>query len=247
MFSDEITLARYCLPGETSWDQVVARCMTVWGAVPYCTPSMRSRFQYYMTAKKFVPGGRILRNAGLPRHQMSNCFLFNVADSREGWGALMNKAAVTLMTGGGVGIDYGALRGKGCVLKSTIGVSSGPIPLIRTINEIGRGVQCGGFRRSALYASLPWYHPDIIDFIHLKDWPAWLKDQKRQNMEASAPGDMTNISVRLDHAFFAAYSNPANTFHSLARTVYAEAVKNMCLNGEPGFQVDFDNQILRNA
>lgn len=240
--SDTITTARYCLPGETSWEQVVNRCQAVWSAVP-APKSLRDEFRHLMAQKKLVPGGRILRNAGLPRHQLSNCFLFNVEDSREGWGELTQKATVSLMTGGGVGVDYGNLRPSGAVLGSTIGVASGPIPLIRTVNEIGRGVQCGGFRRSALYASLPWYHPDIFQFIHMKDWPQWLRDQKARDMDVAAPGDMTNISVRLDAAFFEAY----RAGDSRALAVYREAVESMLRTGEPGFQVDFDNQILRNA
>ena len=161
MLADTITTARYCLPGEGGWGDVVERCLKVWQAVA-APRSLQEEFRFLMQQKILVPGGRILRNAGLPRHQMSNCFLFDVQDSREGWGELTQKATVSLMTGGGVGVDYSQLRPKGSVLGSTIGVASGPIPLIRTVNEIGRGVQCGGFRRSALYASLSWDHPDIF-------------------------------------------------------------------------------------
>lgn len=246
MFSEEITKARYCLPGEDSWDEVTNRCMQIWDIVD-APKRLREPFKYYMNNKKFIPGGRILRNTGLPVHQVANCFLFSVEDSREGWGEIAQKATVTLMTGGGVGVDYGALRSKGRVLKSSLGVSSGPIPLIKSINEIGRGVQCGGFRRSALYASLPWYHEDIFDFIHMKDWPSWLKEQKALDMEVAAPSDMTNISVRLDKAFFSAYTDGSHGKHEWAVRVFNDVVTNMCLNGEPGFQVDFDHQILRNA
>ena len=225
---------------------MVERVQSVWSAVP-APKSLRDEFRHLMLQKKLIPGGRILRNAGLPRHQMSNCFLFDVEDSREGWGELTQKATVALMTGGGVGVDYGKLRPSGSVLGSTIGVASGPVPLIRTINEIGRGVQCGGFRRSALYASLPWNHPDILAFIHMKDWPQWLRDQKARDMDVAAPGDMTNISVRLDPDFFLAYRMATHAKHGWAVRVYREAVESMLRTGEPGFQIDFDDQILRNA
>lgn len=241
-----IESTRYFLPGERAWGDVVERCLKVWQAVN-APRSLQDEFRYLMQNKIFIPGGRILRNAGLPYHQLSNCFLFNVEDSREGWGQLANKATVALMTGGGVGVDYGAIRPSGSILNSTYGVASGPIPLIKTVNEIGRGVQCGGFRRSALYASLPWWHKDIFDFIHMKDWPQWLRDQKSRDMDVAAPGDMTNISVRLDKAFFEAYEDPWHPHYDLAGEVYAAAIESMLRTGEPGFQVDFDNQILRNA
>ncbi len=246
MFSTEITRARYCLPGETTWEDVTNRVMSVWNCVPV-RKSVKTAFQHFMLQKKFIPGGRILRNAGLPRHQVSNCFLFHAEDSREGWGDLTQKATVTLMTGGGIGVEYSQIRPSGQLLKSTIGIASGPLPLMRTINEIGRGVQCGGFRRSAMYASLHWTHPDIFDFIHMKDWPDWLQEQKAKNMDVAAPGDMTNISVRLDQEFFLAYSMPQHPFYSHAKHVYRETVESMLKTGEPGFQIDIDNQILRNA
>ena len=246
MFADEITAQRYCQTGETSWAQVVDRVCTIFDCLPD-TRNLKHRLRYYMNERKFIPGGRILRNAGLKKAQVSNCFLFSVDDSREGWGDLAKKATVALMTGGGVGVDYGTIRPKGTLLSTTSGIASGPVPLIRSINEIGRGVQCGGFRRSALYASLPWYHQDIFDFIHLKDWPEWLQERKAVDMDVAAPGDMTNISVRLDRQFFAAYYDSSHVLHHHAVRVYWEVVANMVTTGEPGFQVDFDNQILRNA
>ena len=247
MFSSAITSARYFIEGETSWDQVTDRVVdAVYSAVP-ASARLIADTKYAMRTKKFVPGGRILRNAGLPFHQMANCFLFDVEDSREGWGELVQKSTVTLMTGGGVGVNYSRLRPRNSPLGRTQGVASGPVPLIRTNNEIGRGVQCGGFRRSALYASLRWDHPDIPEFVTMKDWPQWLRDQKALDMDVAAPGDMTNISVALNQEFFTAYSTLSHPKHTLAREVYWSVVGNMCRSGEPGFQVDLDDQVLRNA
>lgn len=241
-----IESARYYRSGETTWKDVVQRNLKVLDAVP-APRELRQDFKHVMEQKKFIPGGRILRNAGIPGGQMSNCFLFDVEDSREGWGELTKKATITLMTGGGVGVDYGKLRSEGAPLSHGRGIASGPIPLIKSINEIGRGVQCGGFRRSALYASLPWNHQDIFKFIHMKDWPKWLREQKAKDMDVAAPGDMTNISVRLDPAFFRAYDCPNDVWHDWAHSVYNETVRQMVKTGEPGFQIDMDDQIYRNA
>jgi ribonucleoside-diphosphate reductase alpha chain len=81
----------------------------------------------------------------------------------------------------------------------------------------------------------------------MKDWPDWLKAQKALDMEVSAPGDMTNISVRLDMNFFAAYEDALHPHHNHAVCVYNETVASMLRTGEPGFQIDWDEQILRNA
>ena len=40
---------------------------------------------------------------------------------------------------GGIGVDYSILRPSGKPLSRTGGLSSGPIPLMQMINEVGRG------------------------------------------------------------------------------------------------------------
>ena len=93
------------------------------------------------------------------RKVFNNCYLLRAQeDTREEWAAVSQRAMSCLMSGGGVGVDYSILRGKGAPLKRTGGVASGPIDLMTAINEIGRRVMQGGSRRSAIYASLNWQH-----------------------------------------------------------------------------------------
>jgi len=150
-----------------------------------------------------------------------------------------------LMTGGGIGINYNQIRPSGSVLKRTGGTSSGPLPLARVINEIGRGVIAGGKRRSAIYASLNWKHPDIFELIQAKNWPIELRKLKEQNVDHAAPLDMTNISVQLDKDFFKSFDSG----DVLAHDVYNKVLERMCKTGEPGFQIDYHNskEVGRNA
>jgi ribonucleoside-diphosphate reductase alpha chain len=80
------------------------------------------------------------------------------------------------MTGGGIGIDYSDYDLLVKSLSRTGGVASGPIPLMRAINEIGRNVMQGGSRRSAIYASLNWQHEDIPAFLTGKNWSSKSKN-----------------------------------------------------------------------
>lgn len=77
----------------------------------------------------------------------SNCFLFRAEDSREGWADVMQKITSALMTGGGIGIDYSLLRGKGAKIHKTGGESTGPLALMHMVNEAGRYIMQGGARR----------------------------------------------------------------------------------------------------
>lgn len=246
-------LSKYSLKNDLgepqeNWYQTTYRvATTVMGALGYASGSMETiRVWGYMRARKFIPGGRYLANSGRGLHQTNNCVLLRVDDSREGWAELAKRATMSLMTGAGLGVDYSALREHGALIRKTGGTSSGPIALMRMINEVGRNVMSGGSRRSAIWAGLSWKHPDIFLFMEEKQWSDEIKAMKAKDFNFPAPLDMTNISVILDDDFFEAYR--AND--ERARAVYDCAVRYMVTTGEPGFSIDTGpnaGETLRNA
>jgi ribonucleoside-diphosphate reductase alpha chain len=157
------------------------------------------------------------------------------------------------MTGGGIGVDYSVYREEGRVLAGTGGLSSGPIPKMLMINEIGRRVMQGGSRRSAIYASLNWKHADVEKFLTSKNWydmPVGntgftIGQIKEQDFNYIAPLDMTNISVNYDTEWLINYwetGDVGNTFKQNVRQALRTA--------EPGFSFNFfdkENETLRNA
>lgn len=202
-----------------------------------------------ISERKFIPGGRFLAQAGRGYHQCNNCFLLRAEDSREGWGELLDKVTRMLMSGGGIGIDYSLLRPKNAPLARSGGTSSGPIPLMKVVNEVARGVMAGGKRRSAVWAGLSWNHPDILEFISIKNWAADVKKLKDKDFDFPAAMDMTNISVILNKDFFFAYESDTHEKHNWAKNVYWATIENMVKTGEPGFSINYDNknESLRNA
>lgn len=200
--------------------------------------------------RKFMPGGRYLANAGRPYHQVNNCFMFNVEDSREGWADLLYKNTMALMTGGGVGTVYSKVRSEGRAVRKTGGVATGPLPLMQAVNEAGRAIVNGGNRRCAIWAGLSWKHADVHKFIHVKNWPEAVKELKAKDFSFPATLDMTNISVMLDDEFFQAYHDDRHPLNAMARSVYGAAVKQMLMTSEPGFAIDVGknrHEILKNA
>lgn len=203
-----------------------------------------------VTERKFLPGGRYLYAAGRPFHQVQNCLLMKVEDSREGWADHLQKCAMALMTGAGIGIDYSLVRPRNSVIKKTGGFATGPVALMQMTNECGRGIMQGGSRRSAIWAGLKWWHKDIFEFIHLKDWSPEVRAMKEKDFNFPATMDMTNISVLLDDEFFLAFNDPTNPFYDWAQRVYWETVEQMLKKAEPGFSVDCGEnagETLRNA
>lgn len=168
------------------------------------------------TNMEFIAGGRYLYYAGRMNKFFNNCYLLkSLEDSREDWANLSWKAISALMTGGGIGNNYDIYRPKGALIKRTGGKASGPISMMKILNENGREVMQGGSRRSAIYASLNWRHDDAGEFLHCKDWASMpvagaydeegkqltIADLKERDFNYPAPLDMTNISLNYDNKF----------------------------------------------
>ena len=223
--------------------------------------------------RKFIPGGRYLYAAGRDLHQVQNCALYRCDDTREGWADLFRKTSMSLMTGAGVGVDYSFVRPMGWPIYRTGGTASGPLSPARIVNETGRNVMQGGARRSAIWAGLYWWHPDIFDFIRVKDWSQEVREAKEVDFNYPADFDYTNVSVALDRAFFDAKDGydigpflreyapdwftdemydrapDGGPWQAWADRVYDETVEHMVTTAEPGFSVNYDNprESLRNA
>ena len=119
----------------------------------------RDQLTQYISEFKFMPGGRYLWYSGRDARFFNNCYLLRLEDdSREEWAGVTQRAMSCLMTGGGSGVEVSICRPSGRQLRRTGGVASGPIPLLYTLNEVGRNVMQGGSRRSALYGSMNWQH-----------------------------------------------------------------------------------------
>jgi len=183
-----------------------------------------------------------------------NCFLLKCEeDSREDWANLSWKAESCLMTGGGIGSDYSVYRPKNSIINRTGGLASGPLSKMKMINEIGREVQQGGSRRSAIYASLNWKHQDVQEFIHAKDWyqmkvsgtDLTIGDLKEKDFNFPAPLDMTNISVNYDTEWLENFQSTGDIGN-----VFLENARQALSTGEPGFSFNFydkEKETLRNA
>jgi len=200
--------------------------------------------------RKFMPGGRYLAATGRPYHQTQNCLLLRAEDSREGWSELLYRAAMALMSGAGIGVNYSALRPEGSLIRRSGGTSTGPLALMQMVNEVGRGIVQGGNRRAAIWAGINWTHADVLNFVSTKNWSEDIQTLKAKDFSFPAPLDMTNISVGLDDDFFKAYHDLKSPKHGHAHTVYWLVVEQMMRTGEPGFFVDTQKnggEDLRNA
>lgn len=247
-FSHSIFMQKYSKDGLETWSDT---CKRVVETVCSQLLSNKEKQKIYelMLERKFIPGGRYLYSSGRPFHQVNNCFLFRAEDSRESWADTAGKATSALMTGGGIGIDYSALRPEGAIVSRTGGTSTGPIALLNMVNELGRYIMQGGQRRSAIWAGLNWKHDDISRFLHLKDYSEELRAAKLKDLTFPLPMELTNISVIYNTEFFVAIENADHPLHELSKKVWYENCLQAFSTAEPGMSFNFrkDLESLRNA
>jgi len=242
-FGESIFRNKYALNETQTWSEKVDDLMH-----DVCTGILSTEDSEYlgnaMKQFKFMAGGRYIYYAGRQASFYNNCYLLKgEEDTREEWGKLTQRASDCLMSGGGIGIDYSVFRPSGSPLGRTGGEASGPLPLMNSINEIGRNVMQGGSRRSAIYASLNWQHGDAQAFLSAKDWHALpiaegvtVFDAKQNNFNFPAPLDMTNISLNYDDKFLDAVNN------GFLPETFVQNCRQALMTGEPGFSFNFGDK-----
>jgi len=130
------------------------------------------KFYDVMSDFKFVPGGRILSGAGTDFEvTYFNCFVIpSPKDSREGIIDSLKQLVEIQSRSGGVGLNLSSLRPRGARVKKVNGFSSGPVTWAGLFSYATHDVvQQGGSRRGATMLMLHDWHPDVEEFITVKE------------------------------------------------------------------------------
>ena len=150
-----------------TWERVA---LAVSAAEPHHQDQWYERFRGLLQDFRFLPGGRILANAGTHRSATwLNCFVAGtMEDSMHGIFNTLRETMVTMQAGGGVGIDFSTLRPQGEAARATVGTASGPVSFLPVFEEASRVLARQHQRRGAMMAVLRCDHPDIEQFVHAK-------------------------------------------------------------------------------
>ncbi|WP_192701397.1 adenosylcobalamin-dependent ribonucleoside-diphosphate reductase [Paenibacillus sp. OAS669] len=165
---EKLTLTLEKTP-EQLWDRL-ARAMASVEATPEKQDEWTHKFRYILDDWKLVPGGRIAAGADASDElTLFNCYVIpSPHDSRGGIMSTLSEMTEIMARGGGVGINLSSLRPRRAVVKGVNGSSSGAVSWGGLFSYTTGLIEQGGSRRGALMLMMNDWHPDVVDFITVK-------------------------------------------------------------------------------
>lgn len=154
---------------EEMWDRLAGAMASV-EKTPELQEEWREKFRYILDDWKLVPGGRIAAGAGASDElTLFNCYVIpSPKDSRGGIMETLSEMTEIMARGGGVGINLSSLRPRRAVVKGVNGSSSGAVSWGGLFSYTTGLIEQGGSRRGALMLMINDWHPDVLDFITVK-------------------------------------------------------------------------------
>ncbi|MGI8535724.1 MAG: ribonucleoside-diphosphate reductase subunit alpha [Mycobacteriales bacterium] len=133
-------------------------------------PAEAIGFYRLMSSLAYLPSSPTLFNSGTRHTQMSSCYLVDSPkDELESIYARYQQVALLSKFAGGIGISWSRVRSRGALIRGTNGQSNGIVPWLRTLDSSVAAVNQGGRRKGAACVYLEPWHPDIEEFLELKD------------------------------------------------------------------------------
>ena len=192
-----------------------------------------------MVEKRFLPAGRILANRGLQSESKkltySNCYVVDSPnDNIESIYDTAKEIARTFSYGGGVGVDLSQLAPKGAIINNAAKETTGAVSFMDLYSLTAEVISQSG-RRGALIITLDCNHPDLEEFIDIKND---LNKVTKANISIKITDEFME-AVKLDNIYMLTFKrNETGQMikkEVRARDIFRKIAQSNWQMGEPGF------------
>jgi ribonucleoside-diphosphate reductase alpha chain len=219
------------------------------------TPAEATGLYGLMSSLAYLPSSPTLFYSGTRHPQMSSCFLVDSPeDDLDSIYARYAQVAQLSKFSGGIGIAWSRVRSRGALIRSTNGRSNGIVPWLRTLDASVAAVNQGGRRKGAACVYLEPWHPDVEEFLQLRDNTGedarrahnlnlanWIPDEFMRRVEADQVWSLMDPDAvpelpdlwgeDFDRAYRAAEADGRYVRQVKARDLYAKMMRTLAQTG----------------
>ncbi len=225
---------RYLLGDETPEDLFwrVARAIAEpEDSGPHGRDYWAQEFYDLMATCRFMPNSPTLFNAGTGQGTLSACFVIPVEDTMESIMKAASTSAMIQKFGGGIGYAFSKLRSRGSRISTTHGKACGAVAVLKMLSALSDMITQGGKRHGANMGILHVSHPEIFDFIHMKDTN---KDAQNFNVSVAITDDFMQ-AVDRDMDWDLIDPGSREVIRTVpARQIWDEIIDSAWKTGDPG-------------
>ncbi len=164
--SEQMLNRGYLLKGETV-EGAIDR-ITIAAARRLYKPELQPAFKEMIMRGWLSCSSPVWANMGTERGLPISCFNVHVGDSIEKITHKLGEVIMQTKIGGGTSAYFGELRHRGSAITDN-GKSSGAVSFMKLFDAAMGVVSQGGVRRGAFAAYLDIDHPDILEFLQIKN------------------------------------------------------------------------------
>ncbi|MCL0044329.1 adenosylcobalamin-dependent ribonucleoside-diphosphate reductase [Dehalococcoidia bacterium] len=233
--------ARYLIGNETPEEMFlrVARAVA-YAEAPDERIQWEEAFYNVMATTRFVPNSPTMFNAGTGQGTLSACFVLPLEDTMESIMKASTASAMIQKYGGGLGYAFSKLRPRGSHITTTQGKACGAIAVLKMLSSLSDMITQGGKRHGANMGILHVSHPEILEFIHMKD-----DNKTAQNFNVSvAVTDAFMKAVEGDEEWSLVDPHSGEVTNTLpAKQIWNDIVQSAWSTGDPGlYFIDESNR-----
>ncbi len=219
------------------------------------SPAEAIAFYRLMSSLAYLPSSPTLFNSGTRHTQMSSCYLLDSPrDDLDSIYSRYAQVAKLSKFAGGIGLAFSRVRSRGALIRGTNGRSNGIVPFLRTLDASVAAVNQGGRRKGAACVYLEPWHPDVEEFLELRDNTGedarrthnlnlahWVPDEFMRRVEADGTWSLVDPDQApelpdlwgpaFDEAYRRAESEGRYVRQVRARDLYAKMMRTLAQTG----------------